>query len=492
MLRRHTPAVNAFNEAWWDEIARGSKRDQLSFPYVARKVGLRYGTFPGTLLDNPLFLLGRHATPLVAMVTCFAGAALDRLVSGLHAIGGATLISFLLRLGRESREVPSWRRRSVAALVSGSGSNMVRRVPLAERLGRRLSATPGGSAIRPASRSWDGSATGGTQNQLSTPRRPCERRLVALGPVRDVPSWDWVGFDTARELSKYYDVVIYDSWLTPPACDALFVIKHRPPAHFLAEAEMARQRIVYCPVDTYWDGEHLAQDARVLRACTMVLLHSERLLPLVTPYCSNSHFVEHHTRYALNTMADYKERGFILWIGGYQYVPYLLKWLESHPIGHELKILTDVDKYWSRDRARLVAAEIGTTFRPSRHATSIAGHALYPWSERLQYEMMRDCKAALDIKWTENFNQYYKPPTKAQQFIASGIPFAVNAESYSAEYFRLRGFEVSSPLDTARWFSREYWEATRDYGKKLRASTSLQAVGSRYRELIETLWTDLR
>jgi len=100
---------------------------------------------------------------------------------------------------------------------------------------------------------------------------------------------------------------------------------------------------------------------------------------------------------------------------------------------------------------------------------------------------MRACKAAIDVKMTATFNQRYKPPTKAQQYVASGIPFAVNPDSYSAEYFRLRGFDVASPLDGARWLSEAYWEATRVVGEQLRFTTSLQAVGARYRELIESV-----
>lgn len=42
ILRKHTPAVQAFNERWWEEIKRGSRRDQLSFIYAARETGLRY------------------------------------------------------------------------------------------------------------------------------------------------------------------------------------------------------------------------------------------------------------------------------------------------------------------------------------------------------------------------------------------------------------------------------------------------------------------
>jgi len=37
LLRRHNTAVEWFNELWWEEILIGSKRDQLSFPYVIHK-----------------------------------------------------------------------------------------------------------------------------------------------------------------------------------------------------------------------------------------------------------------------------------------------------------------------------------------------------------------------------------------------------------------------------------------------------------------------
>ena len=41
ILRRHTPKVEAFNNAWWSEYCKHSKRDQISFMYALDKVGLR-------------------------------------------------------------------------------------------------------------------------------------------------------------------------------------------------------------------------------------------------------------------------------------------------------------------------------------------------------------------------------------------------------------------------------------------------------------------
>jgi hypothetical protein len=267
----------------------------------------------------------------------------------------------------------------------------------------------------------------------------------------------------------------------------LFVVKERPPAARLAEMERSPARLVYCPIDVYDAPDDPARDADLLGACDMVLVHSERLLPLVEPHCRQAHFVEHHLRYALSTMAEYRDRGYILWVGGCQYLPYLLSGLERHPLAVEVRILTDIGNPRARDRALVLAADIGMRFSFHGVNATVAGHPIEPWSARRQEEMMRECRAALDAKVTARFNQYYKPPTKAQQFVASGIPFAVNSDSYSAEYFRTRGFDVASPVETDRWLSRAYWEETRAWGHRLRAEVSLRAVGLRYQHLIDTL-----
>lgn len=59
ILRRHTKQVKEFNEAWWNEIKNGSKRDQISFNYVAKQVGLKYSYFPGSLRKRN-FLFSRE------------------------------------------------------------------------------------------------------------------------------------------------------------------------------------------------------------------------------------------------------------------------------------------------------------------------------------------------------------------------------------------------------------------------------------------------
>ena len=64
ILRRNTPQMQYFNEAWWQEVQNGSTRDQLSFNYLAHKHGLKIASLPGDLSSggNALFVRGQHVT----------------------------------------------------------------------------------------------------------------------------------------------------------------------------------------------------------------------------------------------------------------------------------------------------------------------------------------------------------------------------------------------------------------------------------------------
>lgn len=55
LLRRHTAAMARFNEAWYREIQAHSRRDQISFNYVARKLGFGFAFLPGNIAVNPHF-----------------------------------------------------------------------------------------------------------------------------------------------------------------------------------------------------------------------------------------------------------------------------------------------------------------------------------------------------------------------------------------------------------------------------------------------------
>jgi len=55
ILRRHTEAVQRFNNYWWIEVGNHSIRDQLSFDYVCWTLGMGYDVIPGNVFSNPWF-----------------------------------------------------------------------------------------------------------------------------------------------------------------------------------------------------------------------------------------------------------------------------------------------------------------------------------------------------------------------------------------------------------------------------------------------------
>jgi hypothetical protein len=60
ILRKNSEKVNEFNEAWWNEINTYSKRDQISFAYLVKKMGLKVGTFEGSIENNSVFKKHPH------------------------------------------------------------------------------------------------------------------------------------------------------------------------------------------------------------------------------------------------------------------------------------------------------------------------------------------------------------------------------------------------------------------------------------------------
>lgn len=60
VIRRDTPEVRAFDEAWWGEMAGGSLRDQVSFNYVAWRRGFAYHCIDGWRERNKYFNFYPH------------------------------------------------------------------------------------------------------------------------------------------------------------------------------------------------------------------------------------------------------------------------------------------------------------------------------------------------------------------------------------------------------------------------------------------------
>lgn len=61
ILRKNdSPIVRQLNESWWEEVLRFSRRDQLSFNFVAWKHQFSYEIIDGVVWDNDYFKVAEH------------------------------------------------------------------------------------------------------------------------------------------------------------------------------------------------------------------------------------------------------------------------------------------------------------------------------------------------------------------------------------------------------------------------------------------------
>jgi hypothetical protein len=305
-------------------------------------------------------------------------------------------------------------------------------------------------------------------------------KTLAIGPRTDAASWEWIGQAMAVELSPEFHVVPFEHFAHADA-ELVLIVKQRPPASFLAEARRRGSRIFFAPIDVYHDPQEIAADAGMLGACEAVFLHSEALLAALSPLCRRIIHVEHHGRFVLPQPARYRSEGFLLWLGAFEHLPYLLRWLDGHKPPIEIRLLTNLTGRSSRVAGHFTAHELGISLQVS--PDTVNGYPAQEWSEAAQAEMMQTCRAAIDIKG-DSFNQRTKPPTKAQQFVASGVPFGCNPGHPAAAYFGARGFAVADAADFDRLLSPSYWEQTQRFAAALRANISLAAVSDVYRQVL--------
>lgn len=87
----------------------------------------------------------------------------------------------------------------------------------------------------------------------------------------------------------------------------------------------------------------------------------------------------------------------------------------------------------------------------------------------------------------DDFRSRYKPPAKALDFVASGVPVAMNPGTSSAEHLARLGLAVPSPLDVDRWLSKEYWEETQKLGRRLSVELAPERVAHSARQIVEAV-----
>ena len=303
-----------------------------------------------------------------------------------------------------------------------------------------------------------------------------DRTVVAFGPAVPWGSWQWVGEETVRELPRYFVATRYALGEVPEA-DVIVVVKHLPPPSFFDRIP-PRSAILYCPVDYYGDASQIDQDGALLRRCCRIVVHCERLRKYFSPYAPVV-YMDHPVRFITTDLVEYRTEGYVLWVGVWSNLPPLVQWVNAHPLPCQLKVLTNLDDL----QAYQTPADLGFC--------DVGAVSVEQWSEERHRELTLRAMAALDIKG-DDFRARHKPPAKGIDFITSGLPLAMNPQSSTAEHLARMGFEVVSPSDANRWFSREYWEETRSFGQALRELLSRRRIGLRYKRLIEEVLAERR
>ena len=280
---------------------------------------------------------------------------------------------------------------------------------------------------------------------------------VYFGPVKPQASWQWVGADVARALADRLSVRYFDGIADLPHGAIVFWIKDPGSDLVAEEVERKRLTLLFFPVDCFIDEAHIARHRRFIDAASLICLHAHSLAPFFSgrPIA----YVDHYNKYGVRA-ADRRPGDTLLWIGTYQYLPYVLSGLLA--LGRRLPnvlLLTNLDAPRARVVALENAARVGL---PDLDACLASGLVeIRQWTEASQRAALLTCRAAFDIKYLPDFNQRHKPPTKLQKYLCSGIPCAANdGVPYLAQLpdvvDRLDDLMAAAPaLDCAEELSRQ-------------------------------------
>jgi hypothetical protein len=293
---------------------------------------------------------------------------------------------------------------------------------------------------------------------------------VAFGPeMTGWGSWDWVGADVARALNSVVDVRVFHPWEIPHA-EIVIVVKHLPPVEW-AECVARQARLIYAPVDGYGSASEIDQDAGWLRKCSRIVIHCEELRKYFSPYAPVE-FMDHHVKFIAPMGEEHKSEGGLLWIGVRTNLSPLVAWVNEHDLSGPLDVLTNFEVPEHPPTPTQIGFRTKTEVR------------IHNWSPERHLALTAAARAVIDIKG-EDFRSRHKPPAKAIDFIASGVPLAMNEGSSPVEHLARMGFDVACPLDPERWLSRDYWKETRRFGLALRELLSLERVVRRWRRIIQ-------
>ncbi len=295
------------------------------------------------------------------------------------------------------------------------------------------------------------------------------RPTLAFGPeLPHFGSWQWLGADLQRGLSHEFEARSFSTEIPPT--DIVVIIKFLPSLETLQVLRRS-SRIVFCPVDVYFNDIEIQQDAQRLKLCHAIVTHAPSLQAYFRPFAPTFD-MPHHVKYVTDLSSQRSDQGPILWVGVQANLEPLVTWLKSHKLPRELVILTDESDPAGRNRIH-------------QQIRALQPVEVHPWTPENHLRWLDRCSAAIDIKG-DDFRARHKPATKACDYLASGIPIALEPESNPAQILQQLGFRAVSPTDD-NWFSPEYRQECLQFGAALREVLSLRRIAIRWAWLFQKL-----
>lgn len=303
---------------------------------------------------------------------------------------------------------------------------------------------------------------------------------IYFGPMTSQPSWAWVGADIAAFMRTCVDVRYFEEVADIADGALVFWIKCPPNVATTEEVKKKSLSIVFFPVDAFLNQSAIAESSEFIDYARLICLHSHSLAPFFPS--GKTEFVDHYNKYGVNPDRRRPDNRTLLWIGGFQYVPYVLAALDKISWPHD-RIVLLTNQYHAP--ARIAADKNAHAVGIGQLASSIASYGVQisDWSEEAQRAALLTCAAAFDVKYTECFNQLHKPPTKLQKYLMSGIPCAINKDFPAAGQVNgvmdIRRIDISSPPTLVR---RQDWA----YRKLLARRLSIDVVAQHYLRFAQT------
>jgi len=287
---------------------------------------------------------------------------------------------------------------------------------------------------------------------------------VAIGPkLPEFGSWNWLGEGLSANLHFPFVVKQFADSNQPPEADIVVYIKFLPAQQQLAK--VAREsKVVFFPVDLHGGCHEIDEAYESYRLLSRVIVNSRRLARYFHGYCDIT-YLDHPLKYALAEPRLTNDDGPLIWIDQECNLQPVLEWVNSRHLKRELWVLSN----FVSSSKQLGFAKLGIRTEN--------------WTVTRHCEYLKVATAAIDIKGN-NFRARHKPPAKAFDYLASGIPVIVNQGSSADLHISRLGFSNLYPETWQSELNSDYRQTVFEFAKGLHEVLGPQIVWHKMRDVL--------